>query len=214
MDQQQLEANNYLVISYLSLRQAIGFIGLLLPVVLALGNILFGCAGLETSISLYYYTNMGNVLVGSFCAIGTFLMSYRGFDLKDKIAGKLGGLFVITVALFPTSPKDVPSATWTSITHFTSATLLFLTLAYFSLCLFRKTDPAKPPTPQKLKRNKVYAACGYLILASIAGVGISFAFRKSPFFDLYKPVFWFESLAVVSFGVSWLTKGEAILKDD
>src|SRR5712664_2038585 len=214
MKQQQLEANNYLVISYLSLRKAIGFIGLLLPVVLVLGKILLGSPGLETSISLYYYTHMGNVLVGSLCAIGTFLMSYRGFDLKDQIAGKLGGLFAITVALFPTSPGDVPSETWTSITHFTAATLLFLTLAYFSLCLFRKTDPAKPPTPQKLKRNKVYAACGYLILASIAGVGISFAVRKSPFFDLYKPVFCFESLAVLSFVLSCLTNVEAILKDD
>ena len=75
MDNDQLEANNYLVISYLSLRKAIGFIGLLLPLVLALGNLLLGDAGLETSISLYYYTNMGSVLVGSLCAIGTFLMS-------------------------------------------------------------------------------------------------------------------------------------------
>jgi hypothetical protein len=28
------------------------------------------------------------------------------------------------------------------------------------------------------------------------------------------PVFWLESLAVVAFGVSWLTKGEMILKDE
>jgi uncharacterized membrane protein len=27
------------------------------------------------------------------------------------------------------------------------------------------------------------------------------------------PVFWLESIAVVAFGVSWLVKGEAILKD-
>src|SRR5256885_9844414 len=115
MDNDQLEANNYLVISYLSLRKAIGFIGLFLPFVLVLGKILFDSAGLETSISAYYYTKVGNVFVGSLCAIGTFLMSYRGFDLKDQVAGKLGGLFAVTVALFPTSPKDVPSATWTSI---------------------------------------------------------------------------------------------------
>jgi hypothetical protein len=31
--------------------------------------------------------------------------------------------------------------------------------------------------------------------------------------DRLAPVFWFEGLAVVAFGVSWLTKGEAILKD-
>jgi hypothetical protein len=27
------------------------------------------------------------------------------------------------------------------------------------------------------------------------------------------PVFWLESTAVISFGFSWLTKGETILKD-
>jgi hypothetical protein len=28
-----------------------------------------------------------------------------------------------------------------------------------------------------------------------------------------RPVFWLESLAIVAFGVSWLTKGQAILRD-
>jgi|GraSoiStandDraft_4_1057263.scaffolds.fasta_scaffold422127_1 hypothetical protein len=28
-----------------------------------------------------------------------------------------------------------------------------------------------------------------------------------------KPIFWLDALGLVSFGLSWLTKGEAILKD-
>jgi hypothetical protein len=28
-----------------------------------------------------------------------------------------------------------------------------------------------------------------------------------------KPIFWLDSLGMVAFGVAWLTKGEAILKD-
>jgi hypothetical protein len=218
-DDQRDPASNDLVISYLSLRKAIGFIGLLLPVVLALlkialwyFNVCCDGPGLETSISAYYYTRLGGVLVGSLCAIGVFLMSYRGFDRRDEIAGKLAGAFAVCVALFPTSPKDIPAKT--SVVHFTGALLLFLTLAYFSIVLFRKMDPSKPPTPEKLKRNKVYLACGLLILLGIAGCGVSFLFRHSSFFDTYKPVFWFEALTVVSFGFSWLTKGEAILKDD
>ena len=214
MNQPQREADNSLVISYLGLRKAIGLIGLLLPFVLALGKLVIDGPGLKTSISAYYYTSLGNVFVGSLCAIGVFLISYRGYDRRDEIAGRLACLFAVTAALFPTTPDDTLTGSWTSPIHFTAASLLFLTLAYFSLRLFRRTDPSKPPTPQKLKRNKVYAVCGYLILASIAGAGASFLFRATPFFHLYKPVFWFESLAVVSFGVSWLTKGEAILKDE
>ena len=29
-----------------------------------------------------------------------------------------------------------------------------------------------------------------------------------------EPIFWLESVAIVAFGLSWLTKGETILKDE
>jgi hypothetical protein len=29
----------------------------------------------------------------------------------------------------------------------------------------------------------------------------------------YHPIFWLETLAILAFGLSWLTKGEAILAD-
>ena len=32
--------------------------------------------------------------------------------------------------------------------------------------------------------------------------------------EAYDPVFWLETIAVVAFGISWLTKGEAILRDE
>ncbi|HLR04902.1 MAG TPA: hypothetical protein VK117_03760, partial [Pyrinomonadaceae bacterium] len=98
--------------------------------------------------------------------------------------------------------------------HLTCAALLFLTLAYFSLCLFRKTDPTKPPTPQKRRRNVVYALCGYAILGSILLIATFKALPGLAPFQQLTPVFWLEALAVVSFGVSWLTKGEAILADE
>jgi hypothetical protein len=31
--------------------------------------------------------------------------------------------------------------------------------------------------------------------------------------ERFEPRFWLESIAIVAFGISWLTKGEAILKD-
>ena len=30
----------------------------------------------------------------------------------------------------------------------------------------------------------------------------------------YHPIFWLETVAILAFGVSWITKGEAILKDE
>ena len=204
------------VLSYLGLRKAVGIIGIALPFVLAIGKFLIEGPGIEDSISNYYHTDMRDVFVGSLCAIAVFLMSYRGYERKDDIAGDLACVFALGVALFPTTPElNVTSGDEViGALHLIFAAGFLLTLAYFSLVLFRKTDPTRPPTPRKLQRNTIYTFCGYIILASIALIVIvSFLSSDSPVQRL-DPVFWLESAAVVAFGISWLTKGEGILKDE
>jgi hypothetical protein len=204
-----------LVLSYLDLRKAVGIIGVGLPFVLAFGKFLLQGPGIQESISGYYYTDMRNVFVGSLCAIGVFLMSTRGYDRQDEIAGILAFVFAIGVAFFPTTPYvDATSrAKIIGDVHLSFAALLFLTLAYFSLKLFTKTGPDNDPTPQKLQRNIVYRVSGYTILASIFLIVVVKLTPLGTHLERLTPVFWLESLAIVAFGVSWLTKGETILKD-
>jgi hypothetical protein len=212
---QQSGPQEPLVLSYLSLRQAVGIIGCALPFVLAFGKTLLQGPGIQSSISGYYYTDMGNVFVGSLCAIGVFLMSTRGYDRKDEIAGRLACAFAVGVALFPTTP-DMAATSQEDIVgdvHLSLAALLFLTLAYFSLVLFTKTAPDKKPTGRKLQRNIVYRVCGYTILACILLIVVVKLPPVKTLAAWLTPVFWLESVAVVAFGVSWLTKGETILKD-
>jgi amino acid transporter len=181
-----------------------------------IGKFLFDCPGIQESMSDYYYTNMRNVFVGSLCAIGVFLLSYHGYERKDDIAGDLACIFAIGVALFPTEPVQILSS-WDVLLgnlHLISAAGFFLTLAYFSLALFRQTNPKKPMTKQKRQRNRVYSTCGYAILVCISLIAIYGLFFTETSVKNLKPVFWLESSAVVAFGFSWLTKGEAILKDD
>jgi hypothetical protein len=208
--------DNSLVLSYLDLRKAVGVIGMALPFVLALGKIILTGPGIESSMSSYYYTIMRDVFVGSLCSIAVFLMSYRGYENIDSIAGKLAAAFAFGTALFPTSPDANAGILQTDIgrLHLFFAALFFLTLAFFALVLFRKTDPSKPPTTQKIKRNIVYTVCGFGILACILIlVVLKFFPNNSTIFNL-KPVFWLEALAIVFFGISWFVKGEAILKDN
>jgi hypothetical protein len=210
------EHNNPLVISYLALRQTIGILGILLPFLVSLGALLIFETQLQDSISAYYYTGTRNVFVGTLWAIGFFFFSYKGYDRRDDIAGNLAFVFALGVSLFPTAPDcgSCPYSHIASALHGVFASLLFLTLSYFSLFLFTKTDPTKVPTPRKLQRNKVYRVCGCLMLACILLVvplrllpDIAVAVKK------YDPVFWLEAIAIVAFGLSWLTKGEAILSD-
>jgi hypothetical protein len=195
--------------SYLALRNAVGWIGILLPFILMLGVILlFNGKGVLITISQYYYTGMRDVMVGSLCAIALFLFFYKGYDRLDDIAGNLAGFFALGVALFPTvesGPNDLAGKI-----HFVCAALFFITLSAFSLFLFTRKDPK--PTPRKLIRNKIYIICGIVMVLCLAATLIFFRFfmKQHPESTF---VFWAETLALTSFGISWLTKGGTILPD-
>jgi hypothetical protein len=214
MDQQS-GPQNPLVLSYLAMRQAVGIIGIALPTVLAVGKILLQGPGIQSSISSYHYTDMRSVFEGSLCALGVFLLSTRGYDQKDEIAGRLASAFVIGVALLPTTPDTCATSQDKIIggVHLLFAALFYLTLAYFSIALFTKTGPENRPTPQKLERNIVYRVFGYAILACLLLIGVVELLPADASVERLSPVFWLESVATMSFGVSWLTKGETILKD-
>lgn len=217
------DPNQSLIISYLSIRKAVGILGFILPVVLVIGvPVLSECKGIQESISDYYYTKMGNYLVGTLCAVGLFLFCYKGYELKDTIASRVACVFALGIAFFPTTGPDKTgicnflqrnSKEWVGTCHNIFAALFFLTLAYFCLVLFVKTSGH--PTKRKKERNIVYKVCGYTIVACILLLFLYFKIDKlQEILKAYKPILVLEALALWAFGISWLTKGEFILKDN
>lgn len=210
-------------ISYMKLRRAVGILGIALPLVLVFGNLILStdCDKVQFSISDYYYTKMGPYFVGTLCAVGLFLFSYYGYTPKDRLAAKLACFCAIAVALNPTQSADAVSACnvqhrsssdFVNVIHFASATILFLTLAFFSLKLFTKTSGEM--TSQKKKRNKIYKTCGWVMIGSIIGlVLVSTVDPVQTALKAYSPVLILEWILLWAFGLSWLVKGEAILKD-
>lgn len=215
--------NNFQLIHFKTLRKTVGWLGILLPVILVMGSrLIFNCDHIETSISNYYHTNMGNVFVGVLCAFSVFLFTYKGPQKIDGIMGNVAGTFGAIAAICPTHFKDdicVPAGMipavhekYVGIIHLSSAALFFLVLAYFSLFLFTKTSGII--TAQKIKRNKIYKICGIVMIACILLLIPYFAIPSmKPQFNAYKYVFVLETIALWAFGFSWLTKGEGILKD-
>jgi len=217
---------NPAVLSYYALRRTVGIIALSLPFALALGAILLALVRpghalpqpvLQRSISDYYYTPMGNYLVGGLSAIAAFLMCSRGYDLNDEIAGYFAGAFTLGVALFPAvNPR---SAVHTRLqieiqfAHTCFAALMFLALAYFCLFLFCRSSPEKRLTRRKLHRNNLYKVCGLVIVVCmIVMVSLNFP-SVARWLDPIDPLLCCESLALMAFGVAWLTKGEGLLRD-
>jgi hypothetical protein len=213
---------NTLVVDYLTLRKAVGILGVALPVVLLVGSFVFGeCNRVEKSISDYYYTVMGHYLVGTLCAVSLFLFSYKGYDKTDNRASNLAALFAVGVAFFPTACADhnpycnvltTNSSDFVNTMHNLIAALFFLTLAFYSYFLFTKSTVA--PSARKEQRNNIYKICAVVMLAAVVLIAL---ILNIPFLEKilspYKPVFILETTALWAFGVSWLVKGQFILKD-
>jgi hypothetical protein len=205
-----------LIISYLTVRKLIGLLGMGLPFVLALGGWFVFSAPLRASISAYYYTGMRDVFVGILFAMGVFLLSYHGYERADFIAGRAGGLFAIGIALLPTAPvaHATPAGKIIGGIHYAFAALFYLTIAYFLLFLFTKTNPARTPTVRKRHRNRIYRFCGWTMLGCLSFIVIN-KLRADGLIvsDDDHPVFFLETIANLAFGVSWIVKGETFLKD-
>ena len=195
--------------SYMALRQAVGWIGILLPFVLMFGvYFLFDGRFIEKSISFYYHTGMRDVLVGALCAIGLFLFFYSGYNKWDDWAGNVAGFFAVCIAWFPGTESG--PGNWVSHVHFIAATIFFLTLAGYSLFLF--TKQGSDPTRQKKKRNVIYIICGLVMIACLIGL-LLFYMLTPDGKEASGFVFVAESIALIAFGISWLTKGGAFFPD-
>jgi hypothetical protein len=210
-----------LLISFLHTRRAIGIVGMALPVVLLLGNVVsnafFGTDYIPSSVSGYYYTGMRNVFVGAIFAIAVFLLSYRGYE-RDYIWTTIAGASAILVALFPTKPH-VPVEELTSQEilvgnlHLVFAGTLFAALAFICFQLFTKTDLPEEQLKQsrykgKRRKNLIYRLCGGVIVACLVLVPVGNLILGSTVAENIKLLYILEFVALLAFGFSWITKSD------
>jgi small-conductance mechanosensitive channel len=194
--------------SYIALRKTVGWIGILLPFVLWFGATVVFNENPQSTISHYYYTHMRNLFVGSLCAVGLFLFFYAGYDKWDDWAGNLAAVFAIGVAWMPTSEYGVETI---GVLHFVCATLFFLILSAISIFLFTKTHKGKAIEAPKKNRNLVYKLCGYVMIICLLAIIIYVLFFQEQ--KVTSLIYWAEAIALVAFGISWLTKGGSIFPD-
>lgn len=221
----QKEEENELVLSYLTMRNLIGFSGILLPFILILTTrTVNGDNLIEPSISDYYYTSNGDVLVVLLSVLGVFLFTYNGYTFIEKGLTTLAAICAVGVAFSPTATCNPHSSTihianktvpllFGIERHFIFAGLFFISLAIISLVYFPKVkDNEQVVTPQKKKRNIIYIICGWVIIACIVLLGLYFIF-KPLFLENVPVVFILEAIAIEAFGLSWITKGQTLWPD-
>jgi hypothetical protein len=192
--------------SYVFLRRSIGLIGMALPVLLIVGYLFWSPPTVLTSISGYFYSPLRGVFVGSMCAVGVFLLSYRGIGIIDDLISNVAAVAAVGLALFPTTPPGPRTAAQQHIgvVHVVCATTFFLMLALFCLVRFPKPDSdASAADPHKRARDIVYYVTGGLILLCLLLVVVT---GLMPGTEPAHPLLVLETVAIFSFGVSWFVK--------
>lgn len=213
--------NDDIVVSYLTLRKTIGILGIMLPLISMLFGKVFGNFSLQSSISAYYYTNVGDIFSGLLIAISLFLLTYKGYQKIDNVITSMSGLAGLLIVLFPCSVENVSGRVGlfqldvkiSNVIHLASAFIFFVLLAINSLFLFTKSNPAGQKTQQKKQRNIVYRTSGVILFLCLVSLGFFMWFTSAAFMETFKIILIFEIIMLIAFGASWLVKGEAIFKD-
>jgi hypothetical protein len=203
------------------LRNTLGVLGVLLPVLSLYFNLAFGGEynppGVLSSISATHYSSGYLLFEGLVIGTGLVLICYRGLDIKDRIVTIIAGVGAISLALFPCSLAEAETRNFimgrqsiTNVIHLTSAGIFFGSLVFLIGFQFTKTTEGHTVNPgsRKWRRNILYRICS----AAMAGALIV-GFGGARLFGFPYLVFIGETLALWAFGLAWLTKGGLILKD-
>ncbi|MES2573561.1 MAG: hypothetical protein V4572_01335 [Bacteroidota bacterium] len=210
------DEDNYLF-TYRSIRRAIGYLAISLPIILlTLSWLSFFGTRPQESISHYYYTNLREIFTGTLCAVGLFLIRYKGhynasFWKNDKLLTNIAGIMALGVAFVPTNPHEASEKIYTLIPlnqewlgwlHYGFAGTLFLILALLSINVFTIGQKNETKTAKSIiDENNIYRFCGYSILVFIVMVPLGL-FSYSTLV--------FEALSLFVFGLAWLIKGRAL----
>lgn len=142
------------------MRRAVGTLGVLLPFMLLVGSIISESA-LRPSISAFYHAPrpLNGLFIGILCAIGVFLISYKGYErqdderFSDDQVASAAGIGAILVAIFPL-PLDCDcacyGASWfcpknlSALLHYFGAAMFFGSTVLMLLYKFIRTYNAKP----------------------------------------------------------------------
>lgn len=208
-------------INHKTMRQIIGLIALFLAFfTYALSDVYWPV----NSISATYWTNSGDLFVGSLVVVGFFLAAYNGKHGRDLefYISKVAAVLAIGVALFPTDIDCEPDQlagvlecpvfyppTWIAsltqalgtsakIVHYVAAIPLFICLVVL-LWFFSKRANDKGFAGRAL-------AYRILAIAMVAGMVVIYAVVKFVL-DRSDAIFWVEGWALMTFGVAWLLAG-------
>lgn len=209
-----------------TLRKIVGILGMALPFLLYVFLYVdLGYNQTLPSISHYYYTRVCSIFVATMSMLAIFLIIYKGRAPLDFYLSAIAGIFAFCVVLFPTdnisgafSVTVLKVSKVRPVFHYVSAAIFLTCLSVLSIFVFTRSDKSvKTRGIKKKRRNRLYRTCGGIMAAAILVIllwGINLLGTDlTRFYNEHHLTFWMETIAVESFGLSWLVKGGAMMAD-
>jgi hypothetical protein len=213
-----------------TLRKLIGILGILLPLLLpVLLYFTDDFKELLPSISHYYYTKSGPLLISIMSLLAVFFIVYKGNNLIDFISSSITGMAALIVVLLPTdsllqgclniSENHIVTILEKNPTReafqYIAAAIFLLSLAYMSIFRFTITSNGyENAMPSIRLRHKLYKLLGIIMILSMLVIALGSDYGKTfvpqsfqIFYETHHLTFWLETIAVECFGISWLVKG-------
>jgi hypothetical protein len=187
--------------TYLCLRLVMAVIAISLPLVFLVSAY---WVGMQNSISAFYHTDMRNVFVGVLFAIGICLYVYKGYNNLENYGLTTAGVFLLGVALSPTSSPNVSLAWYFPVIHNICAVTFFGLIAI--VCIFARENGITKTEEFRsayfftafLMGLVLVAAFALLLIDKIWGIGFSTS------------TFWVEAAAVWVFAGYWCIKSREL----
>ncbi len=202
------ERTTFLESSFIVQRRGMAVLAAVFPVVFLLSGLL-GRTDFQTSLSAYYWTLdfERNFFVGALCAIGVFLLLYKGYTpLEDRVLD-LAGLSAAGVALVPVAKGSACGAASGVSAHGVFAVVFFLCLAF--ICVFMSEQSLKDmPEPRRSQFRRAYHICAGAMIALI-GLAVASRFLTGGALESAcrrGATFWLEALAIWTFAAFWYIK--------
>ena len=140
---------SYLERSYIVQRRGMALLAAAFPLGFLASTFVFGRTTFQPSLSAYYWTPdpERNFFVGVLCAMGVFLLLYKGYTLLEDRVLDVAGLCAVGIAFFPMNKAGDCASSGFSL-HGVFAVTFFACIAY--VCIFMSEKSLRDiPDPQR-----------------------------------------------------------------
>lgn len=198
-------------------RRVLALMGVLLPVLAPLmGFIAYEKNGKEFwySISATFYATSNICMIGVLAIFAFFLVTYKGYDIGDRLTTSFSSLMALGILIFPCSTSAAGETTGifnlptpvSHIIHCIVAGLLFGSFAFMIGLRFTKHDKALVLTEKKKQRDRIYKTCALIILTAMA-MQVLTSMLDIGWFTIIN-----ETIMLWSFSFAWAVKSDTFKK--